>query len=284
MRRSLEVALSGLLALGLAGCGSSTETSIPPASAPSSAPPPSVTTAPPTAPATSIPRATASAAIVAQARNPATVDDAAPYRPVLDPAAFVEAVDNPYWPLKPGTSYVYKTADQQIKVDVTAERRMVMGVSTVVVKDQAFAGSKLIEDTVDWYAQDRAGNVWYFGEATVSYEDDPAGDHAGSWEAGVDGALPGVVMLGDPRGGDVYRQEFYAGQAEDLALVRYAGGTIKVPAGQYKDLLVTEEWTPLEPDVIELKYYARGIGVVAERQIFGGDEFVQLVKVTPAGP
>lgn len=212
------------------------------------------------------------------------MDDAVAYRPIIDPSAFVEVVDNPFWPLTPGTSFVYKSADEEIKILVTPKRRMVLGVSTVVVEDRVFADGKLVEDTADWYAQDRAGNVWYFGEATTSYEDDPAGNHAGSWEAGVDGALPGIVMLAVPKGGDVYRQEFYAGEAEDLALVRQANGTIKVPAGQFKSLLVTEEWTPLDPGVIELKYYARGVGVVAERQILGGDELVQLVKVTPPGP
>jgi hypothetical protein len=91
-------------------------------------------------------------------------------------------------------------------------------------------------------------------------------------------------MLADPKGGDVYRQEFYRGEAEDLALVRHAKGAIKVPAGSFEGVLVTEEWTPLDPDVIELKYYARGVGLVAERQILGGNELVQLVKVTPAAP
>jgi hypothetical protein len=215
------------------------------------------------------------------ARNPATMDAAVPYQPVIDPADFVDVIDNPYWPLTPGTSYEFQSADEQTKVVVTSERRTVMGVWTVVVSDKVFADGKLSEDTSDWYAQDRAGNVWYFGEATLSYEDAPAGDPTGSWEAGVGGAQPGVVMLADPLGGDIYRQEFYAGEAEDLALVRHIEPSLKVPAGSYQNVLVTEEWTPLEPDVIELKYYAKGIGVVEERQIFGGDELVKLTKVTP---
>jgi hypothetical protein len=210
------------------------------------------------------------------------MDAAVPYQPAIDPADFVEVIDNPYWPLTPGTKYEFEGAGEQTKVEVTSERRTVMGVPTVIVHDQVFADGKLAEDTSDWYAQDRAGNVWYFGEATLSYEDDPAGDPAGSWEAGVDGAQPGIVMLAEPLGGDVYRQEFYAGQAEDLALVRHANGKITVPAGSYENVLVTEEWTPLEPDVIELKYYAKGVGVVEEQQIFGGKDVVKLVKVTPA--
>jgi len=272
-------ALASVLALELVGCAPAAQTSAPAATT-------IATSAPvvPTASAAalgSVGPSTAAPWAVA-ASNPAAMDAAIPYQPVIDPAGFVDVIDNPYWPLTPGTSFEFKSANEQTKVVVTSERRTVMGVSTVVVSDKVFADGKLAEDTSDWYAQDRAGNVWYFGEATLSYEDDPAGDPAGSWEAGVDGAQPGVVMLADPLGGDIYRQEFYAGEAEDLALVRYANARSTVPAGSYDDVLVTEEWSPLEPDIIELKYYAKGIGVVEERQIFGGTELVKLTKVTPA--
>jgi len=272
-------ALASVLALELVGCAPAAQTSAPAATTISTSAPvvPTASAAAlgSVAPSTSAPQTVA-------ARNPAAMDAAIPYQPVIDPADFVDVIDNPYWSLTPGTSFEFKSANEQTKVVVTSERRTVMGVSTVVVSDKVFADGKLTEDTSDWYAQDRAGNVWYFGEATLSYEDDPAGDPTGSWEAGVNGAQPGVVMLADPLGGDVYRQEFYAGEAEDLALVRYANGSITVPAGSYDDVLVTEEWSPLEPDIIELKYYAKGIGVVEERQIFGGTELVKLTKVTPA--
>jgi len=271
--------LASILALEVAGCAPAAQTSAPAATTAASAPVLATASA---SPESSVAPATAAPPAALVARNPAAMDAAVPYQPVIDPAGFVEVIDNPYWPLTPGTSYEFESAGEQTKVVVTSERRTVMGVSTVVVSDKVFADGKLSEDTSDWYAQDRAGNVWYFGEATLSYEDDPAGDPTGSWEAGVDGAEPGVVMLADPLGGDVYRQEFDAGQAEDLALVRYANGSIEVPAGSYDNVLVTEEWTPLEPDVIELKYYAKGIGVVEERQIFGGTELVKLTKVTPA--
>jgi hypothetical protein len=188
----------------------------------------------------------------------------------------VAVIDNPYWPLAPGTHWSFRSQEERTETTVTPDHRLVMDVSTVVVHDQVFNGSDLVEDTFDWYAQDAAGNVWYLGEDTTSYEDNPAGDHAGSWEAGVAGAQPGVVMLADPLPGDVYRQEFKAGEAEDIAMVRRLGAKLKVPAGSYGDVLVTEEWTPLEPDIIELKYYAKGIGVIEERQILGGDELVQL--------
>ena len=186
-------------------------------------------------------------------------------------------------PFRPGTTFIYEGGGEHIEVTVTADTRTVMGVETVVVRDTVTVKGKVTEDTDDWYAQDRAGNVWYFGEATDSFEDDPAGDPAGSWEAGVDGAQPGIVMLADPRGGDLYRQEFLKGQAEDLALVRRLDGAITVRAGSYADVLVTEEWTPLEPDTVEYKYYARGIGNVAERVVVGGDDLVELVEVREAG-
>ena len=273
-----------VLAFATAGCASTTPSPSPAVSGalerspavtaasspgPSSAPPPSVSSASP--------------APVAADRVPARLEPGVAYRPAIDPANFVEAIDNPYWPLAPGTHWTFRSQEQRTETTVTPDRRPVMGVSTVVVHDQVFNGSDLAEDTFDWYAQDKAGNVWYFGEATTSYEDNPAGDHAGSWEAGVDGAQPGIVMLADPLSGDVYRQEFKAGEAEDIAMVRRLDAKLKVPAGSFGDVLVTEEWTPLEPDVIELKYYAKGTGVIEERQILGGDELVQLRKMTPSG-
>ena len=273
-----------VLAFATAGCASTTPSPSPAVSGalerspavtaasspgPSSAPPPSVSSASP--------------APVAADRVPARLEPGVAYRPAIDPANFVEAIDNPYWPLAPGTHWTFRSQEQRTETTVTPDRRPVMGVSTVVVHDQVFNGSDLAEDTFDWYAQDKAGNVWYFGEATTSYEDNPAGDHAGSWEAGVDGAQPGIVMLADPLSGDVYRQEFKAGEAEDIAMVRRLDAKLKVPAGSFGDVLVTEEWTPLEPDVIELKYYAKGTGVIEERQILGGDELVQLRKMTPPG-
>jgi hypothetical protein len=284
--RSLEVILSGAVAgaavLGLAGCAPTAVTS-PPAATTVASGAPGVPTASAAAGASTTPAATAAPPAATPARNPAAMDAALPYRPAIDPADFVEVFDNPYWPLTPGTTFEFEGGGERITVEVTSERRTVMGVSTVVVRDKVFAEGKLLEDTSDWYAQDRAGNVWYFGEATLSFEDVPAGDPAGSWEAGVDGAQPGIVMLADPLGGDIYRQEFYAGEAEDLALVRHVEDSVKVPAGSYDDVLVTEEWTPLEPNVIELKYYARGVGVILERQIFGGKDVVELTKVTPGG-
>ncbi len=258
----------------LVACGSP-PTPSPSAPAQTAPPPPQATIA------ASAPTA-ATSAPSAIARNPAPVDGAVPYRPAIDQADFSTTIDNPYMPLVPGTTFVYEGGGEHIEVTVTADTRAIMGVEAVVVRDTVTVKGKVTEDTFDWYSQDRAGNVWYFGEATISFEDDPAGDPAGSWEAGRDGAQPGIVMLADPRGGDVYRQEFLDGQAEDLALVRRLDGAIKVRAGSYSDVLVTEEWTPLEPDTVEYKYYARGIGNVAERLVVGGTQKVDLVEVRQA--
>ena len=142
-----------------------------------------------------------------------------------------------------------------------------MGIPATVVRDRAYSKGKLIEDTFDWYAQDRQGNVWYLGEDTTEFENGKPVSTAGSWQAGVDGGLPGIVMLADPQVGDVYRNEYYVGQAEDLTKVLEIGGSITVPAGSFSNTLVTEDWTPLEPDQLEHKTYAPGVGVVAEGPI-----------------
>jgi hypothetical protein len=217
------------------------------------------------------------------ARNPAQVDGSMPYRPAIDPADFSITIDNPFMPLVPGSTFIYEGEGERIEVTVTSDTRTVMGVETRVIRDTASVDGTVIEDTFDWFAQDRAGNVWYFGEDTKAFEHDPAGDPAGSWEAGVDGAQPGIVMLADPLGGDVYRQEYLAGEAEDLALVRQLDGSITVRAGAYDHVLITEEWTPLDPKNIEHKFYAKGVGLVGERKVVGGNEQVDLVEVRIGG-
>lgn len=277
--RRVAVAVTAV-AMAASACGSTgpataTTTSAPSASAAAVVP---ATTPAPTSPAT-----TATPAPTPVLRNPAAVDGSVPYRPAIDPADFGTTIDNPFMPLVPGTAFIYEGAGERIEVTVTSDTRQVMGVETVVVRDTASVDGKVIEDTFDWFAQDGAGNVWYFGEDTKAFEDDPAGDPAGSWEAGVDGAQPGIVMLADPLGGDVYRQEFYAGEAEDLALVRQLDGAVTVRLGSYDHVLVTEEWTPLEPKNIEHKFYVKGIGLVGERLVVGGDEKVDLVEVREPG-
>ena len=208
--------------------------------------------------------------------------DGGNYRPEIDPSSFVDEIDNPYMPMAVGTRWVYegKSAGhaERTVVSVTRERREVMGISAVVVHDTVSVDGEIAEDTVDWFAQDADGNVWYLGEDSKEYENGKVTSSAGSWEAGVGGALPGIVMPADPRVGDAYRQEYEAGDAEDMMEIRDTGVPVDVPAGTY-DTLVTEEWTPLEPDVVENKYYARGVGNVREERVGGGD-YAELVELT----
>jgi hypothetical protein len=208
--------------------------------------------------------------------------DGGRYDPDISPADFVDGVDHPYLPLAPGSSWVYEgTADgevERIEVVVTPERRQVMGISAVVVRDTVTAAGELVEDTFDWYAQDRDGNVWYLGEETREYEGGEVSSTAGSWEAGVDGALPGIVMAARPTVGHAYRQEYYRGEAEDLAEVVRLGDRARVPFGVVDELLVTKEWNPFEPETVEEKSYAPGVGLVLEVKTAGGEGRVELVE------
>ena len=208
--------------------------------------------------------------------------DGGNYAPVIDPAEFVGEITNPYLPLTPGSRWVYQGNEdgdsERVEVVVTDERREVMGVSTVVVQDRVYQDGELVEDTVDWFAQDTDGNVWYFGEESRELEDGEVVSTEGSWEAGVDGALPGIVMLADPTPGDAYRQEYYEGEAEDMAEVAETSTRASVPAGEFSDVVVIREWNPLEPDVVEEKHHAPGVGVVLEVVVEGGDGRVELIQ------
>lgn len=218
--------------------------------------------------------------------EPAVIDpgDGGDYAPEIDPAEFTTRIDNPYLPLLPGAHWTYEgtTEDgeiERIEVTVTDDRRTVAGVETVVVHDVVSIEGEVIEDTFDWFAQDAQGNVWYFGEDSTEYDGDEA-SKAGSWEAGVDGARPGIVMLADPAVGDAYREEFYEGEAEDMAEIAALDGSAETPYGAFDELVVTINWTPLEPDIVERKYYAAGVGVVSEEVEQGPDEVVVLVEYT----
>lgn len=217
----------------------------------------------------------------AYARNPAAFVEGATYTQTIDPADFVANVAHPFLTLKPGAKWVYD-GDEHVEIEVLPETKLILGVAATVVRDQVFVDDELAEDTLDWYAQDRDGNVWYFGEKTAEYENGKVTSTAGSWEGGVDGAVPGIVLLAAPEVGDEYRQEFLTGEAEDLARITALSGSITVPAGTWSgpDVLVTEEWTPLEPDVREQKTYARGFGVVESRTIKGGTEVTTLTSYT----
>jgi hypothetical protein len=233
------------------------------------------------------PEATSEPAAAGRAEPVIDPGDGGDYHPDIDPADFVAGVNNPYLPFEPGARWVYEGTDdgerEHIEVTVTNERREVMGIPVVVVRDTVSVDGELHEDTRDWYAQDREGNVWYMGEETAEYENGEVTSTAGSWEAGVDGALPGIVMPADPQPGDAYRQEFYEGEAEDLGEVLRVDGTASVAAGDYDHLVVTRDWNPLEPEVVEEKSYARGVGVVLEVKTEGGDGRIELIDYRPGG-
>ena len=218
---------------------------------------------------------------------PAALLSGQPYAPEIDPADFVATVDNPFFPLIRGSRWVLRgSGDAQGEVDeieVLDETRTVMGVTCVVVRDVVSEDGEPVEVTDDWYAQDVHGNVWYFGEETAEYQNGEPVSTAGSWEAGIDGAQPGIIMPGNPQVGMTYRQEFYAGEAEDVGEVVELGVAADVPFAAYEDVLVTEDWTPLEPDVRERKFYAPGIGLIRERQIAGGGDEFQLVEYEAPG-
>ncbi|HYV15778.1 MAG TPA: hypothetical protein VE972_07135 [Conexibacter sp.] len=194
----------------------------------------------------------------------------------LDPAAFTTKIDNPWWPMPVGARWVFREADPGepvLRVVVTVTRRtkrMADGVRARVVHDVVRHGGRTIENTLDWYAQDRAGNIWYLGEDTTEYARDGSVSTAGSWEAGVDGAQPGIAVPAHPRAGMRYRQEYHAGDAEDRAVVLSTSGRVRVPAGRFDDLLTTRDFTPLEPKGTERKYYARGIGPVLSIALHSG--------------
>ncbi len=200
------------------------------------------------------------------------------------PAHFAARVTNPWFPLRPGTTEVYRgVKDGRPSRDVftvTGRTKTIEGVRCTVVRDRLFLRGHLEERTEDWYAQDLAGNVWYFGEATAELNGDGSvRTTAGSFEAGVDGAEAGIFMPAHPHPGQTGRQEFYRGQAEDHFRVLSLHAHVRTPGASSSAALLTMEWTPLEPGVIDHKLYVRGVGTVLEETIKGGDERNTLVSV-----
>jgi hypothetical protein len=233
-------------------------------------------------------RATAGVAIaIAAIVGSAPVSGAATtkrYAPRFDPASFVTGVDNPHFPLLPGTRWVYEgdtdAGHERVETEVTHETKEILGITTIVVRDKAFIDGELVEDTSDWYAQDRAGNVWYMGEATQEYEHGTPTNTKGSWEAGVKGAKPGIQMPAKPRRGQSYRQEYLKGEAEDEATILKTDAAATVPLGAFDGAVKTKDYTRLEPKLLEHKWYAPGVGLVLEDTKRGGFGRLELIEHT----
>jgi hypothetical protein len=204
----------------------------------------------------------------------------------LDPKDFTTEIDNPYWPMAPGTRWSYRETDadgneQRVVVTVTDETRKVMGIEARIVHDLVTEDGVPIEDTYDWYAQDADGNVWYLGEDTKEYENGKVVSTAGSWEAGVDDAQPGIAVPAVPTVGLTYRQEYYEAEAEDAAAVLSLDEQAEAPLGRYTGVLMTKDFTPLHPEILEYKFYARGVGPVVVLGVSGGIGREELVAHTP---
>ena len=204
--------------------------------------------------------------------------------PVLpSPGDFVTRIDNKYFPLRPGTTLQFRGTQQgkarRVSVFVTHKTKTILGIRATVVLDQVYVDGKREEKTLDWYAQDKHGNVWYLGEYSLDFVNGKWVRSDGSWEAGVNGAKPGIVMKANPSVGDVYRQEYYAGHAEDMAKVLGRNKSVTVSYGSFQHALETSEWTPLERGVLEHKYYVKGVGNVRTIMVKGGSEEEHLVSI-----
>ena len=200
----------------------------------------------------------------------------------LDPADFTTEITNPYWPMSPGDRWVYRETDgdEVLKDEVTVadKTKTIDGIEARVVHDVVSQGDEVLEDTFDWYAQDADGNLWYLGEDTKEYENGKLKTTEGSWEAGVDGAEPGIILPARPEPGMSYREEYYKGHAEDGASVLTLDAHAKVPYGTYDNLLQTRNYSGIEPNVVEEKFYASGIGPVLEVTISGGAGRAELIS------
>jgi hypothetical protein len=208
----------------------------------------------------------------------------------LDPANFTADITHPYWPMKPGTRWTYRDVDEKGEVQTVVvvatkdTKKLANGITARVVRDTVRSEGAIVEDTFDWYAQDSAGNVWYMGEDTAEFENGKILTRAGSFEAGADGAQPGILLPAEPQIGQKYRQEYLKGEAEDNGEVLGLDQLVEVPAGRYRGALLTRDTTSLEPEVVEYKLYAPGIGPVLTVDISGGAARESLVKIDKVAP
>jgi hypothetical protein len=205
--------------------------------------------------------------------------------PPLPPARdFVRTIDNPWFPLKPGTVLTSKGEDEGTPATdvlrVTHRTKRILGIRATVVDDRVFENGHLAERTSDWYAQDRAGNVWYLGENTATLKPNGQVESTeGTWRAGVRGGRAGVFMPAHPHVGDGGWQEYYKGHAEDRYKILNFHTTVRTPAASSRHAMLIRETTPLEPGVLDHKVYVRGIGTVREETVKGGNERYRLVSV-----
>jgi major membrane immunogen (membrane-anchored lipoprotein) len=203
----------------------------------------------------------------------------------LNPDDFVQQIDNPYWPMAPGSKWVLTQTDlegnkERIEITVTNRKKTIQGIEATVVRDVVSQDGELVEVTSDWFAQDKDGNLWYMGEDTTEYENGKPTTKAGSWEAGRHDAEAGVFLPGRPEVGMTYRQEYRAGEAEDQTKVLSLDEQVEVPQGFYRDVLMTKDYTPLQPEILEHKFYAKGVGPVLIVGVSGGSFREELVRFT----
>jgi hypothetical protein len=216
---------------------------------------------------------------VSGGEGPAPFDPGQVYEPDVTAAGLAVEVTNPLFPAPVGAAWVYEadTDEGLERIDITVEAAThdVWGTTARVVRDTVLLDGEMVEDTRDWYAQDAAGNVWYLGEDTYEYENGQVICACGAWTAGEDGALPGVVMLGQPAVGDVYRQEYLVGEAEDVAEVVSTTASVTVPAGSFSGCLETRDRSAIDPELDEYKYYCPGVGLVLVEE---DDVRVELIE------
>ncbi len=202
----------------------------------------------------------------------------------LDPRDFTSRIDHPYWPMRPGTTWHYVERGggevATVRVAVTGRTKLIEGIRARVVHDVARVDGVIVENTRDWYAQDSGGTVWYLGEHSETYEDGTAVSTEGSWKHGRNGARAGVILPARLRAGCAYREEYLAGEAEDRARILSTRETIRTPTGLHRGVVQTANTTPLEPDLLENKFYARGIGPVLELDLSPELGRAVLVRVT----
>jgi hypothetical protein len=213
------------------------------------------------------------------AEDPAPFGPNDPYEPMVEASDLSSDVTNPFLPMPIGASWVIEAMTdeglERIEVSVEAETRRVWEVDALVVRDTVYLDDVMIEDTRDWFAQDSEGNVWYLGEETQEFEDGVPGSTAGSWEAGVDGALPGIVMLAEPTAGTSYRQEYYQGEAEDYGTVVALDESVSVEAGDFEGCLKIRERSVIDLELDEYKYYCPGVGNVLVEEEDVREELVE---------